>query len=173
MHPGYFEPQDQRFQTQAGCYCSLPMAKEIISLPFRSRMALRYAFSPSEPYFISVTSVHHFSFTVFAVNSLFRMFSAVTSGCGSLVSRALSANNCQQANDMYQTVESLQIILLFVSGVVFVCNPAITVGTIMPLRISCRCHAATPHSQVGRGSWPDVSIYNNWIGSDPEYRKFQ
>lgn len=57
----------------------LPMANETIPLSLRSRIALRYSFSPF-PYLNSVTSVSHFSLSPSAVNSLFKMFSAVISG---------------------------------------------------------------------------------------------
>ena len=56
-----------------------PMTKETILLSAKSRMALRYAF-PLAPYFISVTSVSHFSPKRSAWNSRFNIFSAVTSG---------------------------------------------------------------------------------------------
>lgn len=71
--------KEQHRQKRVCAYCrvSTDSEEQLTSYTTQKRV---YAFSPSEPYFISVTSVHHFSFTVVAVNSLFSSFSAVTSG---------------------------------------------------------------------------------------------
>ena len=58
------------------------------------------------------------------------MFSAVTSDVDH-GKRALFANNYHQASDIYQTVEALQIILLFVSGVAVIYDTVIIVDTVM------------------------------------------
>jgi hypothetical protein len=48
-----------------------------------------------------------------------------------LVSRPLPADNGKQTNNMYQTIESLYVVLSFVGGIVFVCDPTVSKCSVM------------------------------------------